>query len=80
MAAQEGLYRIRLVGRAVLVLGLLLDAIALAGCLTAAFLHQSPWTAGFAPFGITLSMIGAGILLAAWIIEGFALPPHPPHE
>jgi hypothetical protein len=25
-------------------------------------------------------MIGAGILLTAWIIEGFALPPHPPRE
>ena len=80
MAAQEGLHRIRLVGKAVLALGLFLDAIALAGYLTATFFHQPPWTAGFAPFGIALSMIGAGILLAAWIIEGFALPPHPPRE
>jgi hypothetical protein len=80
MAAQEGLHRIRLVGKAILVLGLFLDAIALVGCLTASLFHESPWTTGFAPFGIALSMIGAGILLAAWIIEGFALPPRPPHE
>jgi uncharacterized membrane protein YeaQ/YmgE (transglycosylase-associated protein family) len=79
MAAQEGLHRIRLVGKAVLVLGLFLDAIALIGCLTASLFHESPWT-NFAPFGIILSMIGAAILLAAWIIEGFALPPQPPHE
>ena len=79
MAAQEGLHRIRLVGKAVLVVGLLLDAVALVGCLTAAFFHQSAWTTGFAPFGIALSMAGAAILLTAWIIEGFTLPPRPPH-
>jgi hypothetical protein len=80
MAAQEGLHRIRLVGKAVLVFGLLLDAIALVGCLTATLFREPPWALGFAPFGVGLSMAGAGILLAAWIIEGFALPPHPPHQ
>jgi hypothetical protein len=79
MAAQEGLHRIRLVGRAILALGLFLDAVALIGCLTAAFFRESAWTAGFAPFGIALSMVGAAILLTAWIIEGFTLPPRPPH-
>jgi hypothetical protein len=78
MAAQEGLHRIRLVGKAILVVGLLLDAIALAGGVTAVFLHAPLWTAGFAPFGIALSMVGAGVLLTAWIIEGFTLPPRPP--
>ena len=80
MAAQEGLRRIRLVGRAILALGLLLLGLALIGGLIASLLHEPPWTISFAPFGIGLSMIGAGILLAAWIIEGFALPPHPPRE
>ncbi len=80
MAAQEGLQRIRLVGKAILALGLFLDALAFVGWLTAVLFHQPPWTIGVGPFGIALSMVGAGILLAAWIIEGFALPPHPPHE
>lgn len=80
MAAQEGLRRIRLVGRAILALGLLLLALALVGGLVANLLHEPPWTISLAPFGVALSMIGAGILLAAWIIEGFALPPHPPRE
>lgn len=78
MAAHEGLHRIRVVGNAILALGLLLVAGALIGYLIASLLHAPSWTIGFAPFGIALSMIGAAILLTAWIIEGFTLPPRPP--
>ncbi|HUB18965.1 MAG TPA: hypothetical protein VL990_10045 [Acidobacteriaceae bacterium] len=78
MAAQEGLHRIRVVGNAILALGLLLVAGAVIGYVIAGLLHAPSWVTGFAPFGIALSMLGAGILLTAWIIEGFTLPPRPP--
>jgi len=80
MAAEEGLRRLRLVGKAILALGLLLVAAALIGSLIAGWFGASPWILGFAPAGIALSMIGAGILLTAWIVEGFLHPPRPPHS
>ena len=80
MAAEEGLRRLRLVGNAILSLGLLLLAGVMVGCLTATFFHAPPWVLGFTPFAISLSMIGAAILLIAWIVEGFVHPPRPPHS
>jgi len=77
MAAPEGLRRLRLVGNAILALGLLIVAGVLLGCLTASLLHSPPWVLDFAPFGIALAMIGAVILLAAWIVEGFTHPRPP---
>jgi hypothetical protein len=78
MAAAEGLHRVRLVGKAILAIGLFFDAVALVGCITADVLHMPLWTMGLGPLGIGLSTLGAAILLAAWIAEGFTLPPQPP--
>jgi F0F1-type ATP synthase assembly protein I len=80
MAAEEGLRRLRLVGRAILGIGLVLVAGVAIGFVTSSFAHSPPWTLNFAPLAVALSMIGAGILLIAWIVEGFVHPPRPPHS
>lgn len=77
MALEEGLNRIRLVGKTVLGIGLFFAAVSLVGCLWASDYHE-PWLVMFAPLAIYLSALGAFVLLGAWIAEGFAQRQQPP--
>ncbi|HSY01276.1 MAG TPA: hypothetical protein VK819_03950 [Acidobacteriaceae bacterium] len=80
MDAAEGLRRIRIVGYSILALGLLLDALALVGCLSAWANHGSPALLGFGVLGIEVSAFAAVILLGAWIVEGFVAAQNPSSE
>jgi hypothetical protein len=79
MAAQEGFRRIRLIGKAILIIGLSLLGIAILGYILEAIFHLHFFVLEFAPLGFLLSAIAAAILLAAWVGEGFCEPRHPPH-
>ena len=75
MAVREGFRRVRLIGKIVLAIGLLLDALLLVGFLAAAFGERVEiFGVGF--FGILPTIFGAIILLAAWVAEGFTTRPH----
>jgi hypothetical protein len=73
MAIREGIRRTRVVGKAVLVFGLLFDAFLIVGVILAVGfnLRESYFAVGFA--GIPLTLVGIGILMLAWIAEGFSL-------
>jgi hypothetical protein len=80
MAAAEGFRRIRLIGKTILVIGLILLAADLVGFIIDVVFHTGPNALGVAPVGIFLSALGAAILLAAWVAEGFCEPRRPPHD
>ncbi|HEX4036851.1 MAG TPA: hypothetical protein VHX37_02235 [Acidobacteriaceae bacterium] len=80
MAVEEGFRRIRLIGKSILAVGLLLLAVALIGFLIDAVFHSAPFALGFVPLGIFLSAFAAAILLGAWIAEGFCEPRQTPRE
>jgi len=80
MAVEEGFRRVRLIGKTILAIGLLLLAFALIGFLVDVLFHVAPFALGFAPLGIFLSTLAAAILLGAWIAEGFCEPRQPPRE
>jgi hypothetical protein len=81
MALGEGIRRIRVVGKTVLTAGLVLIGVLLTGLIGSAFTRTA---FGLEPlfrfcfFGIPLSIVGGVILLAGWIVEGFAIPGQPP--
>jgi len=77
MALEEGLNRVRLVGKTVLGIGLFFAAVSLVGCLWATDYRESALLT-LGPIAIYLSALGALILLGAWIAEGFAQPRQPP--
>lgn len=75
MALREGFRRVRLIGKIILAVGLLLDAFLLAGFVAAGFgEHIEIFAFGF--FGIPPTILGAVLLLAAWVAEGFMGRPH----
>jgi hypothetical protein len=72
MSIREGLRRTRVAGKAVLALGLLLDAFLIVGLILAAFNQRVDYfVVGYA--GIPLTLCGICILVTAWIAEGFSL-------
>lgn len=78
MAVTEGFRRIRFVGKAILGIGLILDAWLAMGYLIAAFGPREPiFGIGFS--GIPLTVLGIAILLIAWIAEGFVVQGQRPH-
>jgi hypothetical protein len=82
MSHREGFRRVRLIGKAILATGLLLDGFLIIGLIVAGLARglgdASPFFAiGF--FGIPVTIVGIAILCAAWIVEGFLLHPRPPH-
>ena len=79
MALEEGFRRIRFAGKGVLFTGLILVAVAVLFSLVSG-LGRAEFTGFgfFAVIGIPISVVGAAILLGAWIAEGFASPRQPP--
>lgn len=81
MAIREGLRRIRVVGRVLFTAGLGLIALLLFALIVTGIFHDHWWMPSFFAigfFGIPVSITGGTILLAAWIVEGFAIPRQPP--
>ncbi len=71
MAIREGLRRIRVVGATLLVVGLLLDAVLAVGAVLATTFALRVPILGVGFFGIPLTLLGATILLVAWVADGF---------
>lgn len=74
MAANEGFRRIRLVGKAMLGIGLFLVLFLIVGLIAMLFVADRGSISffGFGYFGIPLSIAGGAILVVAWVAEGFA--------
>ncbi|MGB6134262.1 MAG: hypothetical protein WCC14_00625 [Acidobacteriaceae bacterium] len=76
MALREGFRRVRLIGKIILAAGLLLDAFLLVGFVAAGFgKHIQVFALGY--FGVPATILGAIILLAAWVAEGFISRAYP---
>ena len=81
MALEEGFRHLRFVGKGILLTGLILEAAALVYALAGGIIGRGEFAAGFGFFGaigIPICVLGAAILLVAWIAEGFLLPRRPP--
>ena len=80
MALEEGFRRIRFAGKGVLFTGLILVAVAVLFSVVSGLFGRAEFTGFgfFAVIGIPISVVGAAILLGAWIAEGFACPRQPP--
>jgi hypothetical protein len=76
MAVAEGLRRIKLVGKLILTIGLVLIIIALFGNLVLQHLYLSSFSPAMLVFGVIglyLCLFGALLSAGAWILEGFLL-------
>jgi Na+/H+ antiporter NhaC len=83
MALEEGFRRLRIVGRAILLAGLALEAVTLVAAVVAMVFARGEFVSGFGflgALGVPFCLLGAGVLLAVWIAEGFAHPRRPPHS
>jgi len=83
MAIEEGFRRLRIVGRWILLAGLVLEAVTLVAAVVAMVLGRGEFVSGFgflAALGLPVCVLGGVILVAVWIAEGFVHPRRPPHS
>ena len=80
MGSSEGVRRIRLAGRVVLGIGLVLDAFLAIGYVITAVSGARVHFFATGILGIPLTVAGAVILALAWIAEGFVRDGRPARE
>lgn len=75
MAVAEGLQRIKVIGRVTLLIGIAVGGFGLlSGFVMAHFYNLPPMMLIFGVIGLYLSLLGAVVLLGAWVLEGFLVP------